>query len=84
LTPLLVPVLVAKGYNQLEGLDFDETFSPVIQPIRLVLALAIMKKWYVRQLDVKNAFLHGYLKETVFIEQPSSFVRTDHPEYVYR
>ena len=78
--------LVAKGYNQLEGIDFDETFSPVIKPttIRLVLALAVMNKWSVRQLDVKNAFLHGYLKERVFMEQPPGFVSTDHPEYVCR
>jgi len=51
--------LVAKGYNQLEGIDFDETFSPVIKltTIRLVLALAVIHKWSVRQLDVKNKML---------------------------
>lgn len=56
--------LVAKGYNQLEGIDFDETFSPVIKPttIRTVLTFAIVHQWQIRQLDVKNAFFLGHLK----------------------
>jgi hypothetical protein len=62
--------LVAKGYSQLEGIDFTETFSPVIKPsiIQLVLSLAITHGWPIRHLDVKNAFLHGHLKEVVYME----------------
>uniref|UniRef100_A0A2N9IZW0 Integrase catalytic domain-containing protein n=1 Tax=Fagus sylvatica TaxID=28930 RepID=A0A2N9IZW0_FAGSY len=57
--------LVAKGFHQQYGVDFDETFSPVIKPptVRLVLSLAVSLNWPLRQLDVKNAFLHGALKE---------------------
>uniref|UniRef100_A0A2N9FTS7 Uncharacterized protein n=1 Tax=Fagus sylvatica TaxID=28930 RepID=A0A2N9FTS7_FAGSY len=78
--------LVAKGYNQLEGLDFYETFSPVIKPttIRLVLSLAITQGWSLRQLDVKNAFLHGHLKEVVYMEQPSGFSDPINPTHVCR
>uniref|UniRef100_A0A2N9HMZ2 Integrase catalytic domain-containing protein n=1 Tax=Fagus sylvatica TaxID=28930 RepID=A0A2N9HMZ2_FAGSY len=78
--------LVAKGYNQLEGLDFHETFSPVIKPttIRLVLSLAITKGWSLRQLDVKNAFLHGHLKEVVYMEQPPGFSDPINPTHVCR
>lgn len=76
--------LVAKGFNQKPGLDFDETFSPVVKvsTIRLVLSIAINNDWPVRQLDVKNAFLHGILSEEVFMKQPPGFVDPAHPHYV--
>lgn len=53
-------------------LDYTETFSPVIRPgtIRLILTVALAKNWSVHQLDVKNAFLHGYIVEDIYMEQP--------------
>ncbi|GKU94201.1 hypothetical protein SLEP1_g7727 [Rubroshorea leprosula] len=74
--------LVAKGFLQVPGLDFDETFSPVLKPttLRLVIALATTQSWHLRQLDVKNAFLHGMLKETVYMMQPPSFVDPQYPD----
>nr|GEX17756.1 ribonuclease H-like domain-containing protein [Tanacetum cinerariifolium] len=64
--------LVANGSSQLAGIDVDETFCPVVKPatIRTVLSLAISRHWPVHQLDVKNAFLNGYLSETVYMQQP--------------
>ena len=57
--------LVAKGFHQTEGLDYNETFSSVVKPntVRIVLCLALMWKWPLRQLDVHNAFLNGELQE---------------------
>lgn len=76
--------MVAKGYNQEEGIDFLETFSPVSKPstMRLVLVIATIRKWPIHQLDVKNAFLNGYLNEEVYIQQLPGFINTQHPSYV--
>ncbi|GKA93370.1 ribonuclease H-like domain-containing protein [Tanacetum coccineum] len=76
--------LVANGSTQLAGIDVDETFSPVVKPatIQTVLSLAISRHWPVHQLDVKNAFLHGSLSETVYMHQPPGFRDPQHPNYV--
>ncbi|GJV82142.1 ribonuclease H-like domain-containing protein [Tanacetum coccineum] len=76
--------LVANGSTQVEGVDVDETFSPVVKlgTIRTVLSLAISRHWPVHQLDVKNAFLHGDLAETVYMHQPPGFRDPEHPDYV--
>ena len=76
--------LVAKGFHQQPGLDYGETFSPVIKPttVRTVCSLAVSKGWSIRQLDVNNAFLQGFLTETVYMEQPSGFINPAHPNHV--
>jgi Reverse transcriptase (RNA-dependent DNA polymerase) len=78
--------LVAKGYTQMEGVDFDETFAPVarLESIRLLLAIACSLNIKLYQMDVKSAFLNGYLKEEVYVEQPQGFVDPKFPNHVYR
>ena len=68
--------LVAKGFTQREGIDYDETFAPVIRfsSLRLLLALSVQLDLNITHLDVKTAFLNGELKETVFMKQPEGFV----------
>ncbi|GJT43616.1 ribonuclease H-like domain-containing protein [Tanacetum coccineum] len=67
--------LVANGSSQQLGVDFDETFSPIVKPatIRTVLSLVVSQKWPIHQLDVKNAFLNGDLFETVYMHQPPGY-----------
>ncbi|WVZ77787.1 hypothetical protein U9M48_025611 [Paspalum notatum var. saurae] len=75
---------VVRGFTQRPGIDFSETFSPVVKPasIRSVLTIAASRSWPVHQLDVKNAFLHGFLDEQVYCLQPAGFVDSTHPDYV--
>jgi len=67
--------LVAKGYNQEEGIDYDETYAPVtrLEDVRLLLAYSCIKGFKVFQMDVKSAFLNGYINEEVFVSQPPGF-----------
>ncbi|KAJ9546650.1 hypothetical protein OSB04_019193 [Centaurea solstitialis] len=78
--------LVAQGFSQQPGLDFDDTFSPVVKPatIRTVLSISISRNWPIHQLDVKNAFLHGDLTETVYMRQPPGYVNNSFPDHVCR
>ncbi|GJY99425.1 putative ribonuclease H-like domain-containing protein [Tanacetum coccineum] len=78
--------LVAQGYTQEEGIDYDEVFAPVarIEAIRLFLAFASFMGFIVYQMDVKSAFLYGTIDEEVYVSQPPGFVDPDHPTKVYK
>jgi hypothetical protein len=76
--------LVCKGYAQIEGINFEETFSPVarMEAIRLLLAYACSKNVKVYQMDVKSTFLNGELEKEVYIEQPEGFQLSENTDYV--
>lgn len=67
--------LVARGFSQVEGVDFDQIFSPVVrfETVHLALALAALESWYLFRLDVQNAYLYGVLQEEIYMEQPEGF-----------
>jgi hypothetical protein len=75
---------VCRGYSQQHCIDYDETFSLVVKSstIRTVLSIAVSSSWPIHQLDVKNAFLHGSLDETVYCQQPLGFEDKHHPDHV--
>jgi hypothetical protein len=76
--------LVAKGFKQRYGIDYDDIFSPVVKiaTIRTILSSAISKGWSLRQLDVQNAFLHGYLEEEIYMQQPPGYEDPTRPNYI--
>ncbi|GJU18708.1 retrotransposon protein, putative, ty1-copia subclass [Tanacetum coccineum] len=76
--------LVAKGYTQTTGIDYEETFSPVadIRAIRILIAIAVFYDYEIWQMDVKIAFLNGYLSEEVYMNQPKGFVNPKYPNRV--
>nr|GEY55006.1 retrovirus-related Pol polyprotein from transposon TNT 1-94 [Tanacetum cinerariifolium] len=78
--------LVVRGYRQEEGIDNEKSFAPVarMEAIRIFLAYAAHKSFSVFQMDVKTAFLHGSLKEDVYVCLPEGFIDADHPSYVYK
>jgi hypothetical protein len=75
---------VLRGFTQRPGVDYDETFSPVVKSatVHTVLSLALARSWPVHQLDIKNAFLHSLLTETVYYSQPAGFVDSSRPDMV--
>ncbi|GJS84831.1 retrovirus-related pol polyprotein from transposon TNT 1-94 [Tanacetum coccineum] len=77
--------LVAKGYSQAKGIDFEESFAPVawLEAVKIFIAYAAYKSFPLYQMDVKTAFLNGPLKEEVYINQPDRFVAPHHPNKVY-
>ncbi|GKC33189.1 retrovirus-related pol polyprotein from transposon TNT 1-94 [Tanacetum coccineum] len=78
--------LVAQGYTQEEGIDYDEVFAPIarIEAIRLFLAYALFKYFVVYQMDVKSTFLYGKIEEEVYVCQPLGFEDPDFPDRVYK
>jgi hypothetical protein len=77
---------VLRGFTQCPDVDYDETFNPVVKPatVRMVLTIAVSRDWPIQQLDVKNAFLHGTLTETIYYSQPTGFADPAHPDLVCR
>ena len=78
--------LVAQGFTQTTGVDYFDTFNPVVKPctICFILALVVFFQWSVRQLDVENDFLNGVIQEEVFMAQPQGFVHPCYPHYAYK
>ena len=78
--------LVVQGYNQEEGIDYDETFAPIVrmEAIRIVIAFAAFMGFKLYQMDVKSAFLNRDLKEEVFVKQTSGFEDAELPEHVFK
>lgn len=77
--------LVAKAFHQRAGIDYKDTFSPIIKPttIRVVLSIVVAKGWPIKQLDIQYAFFHSNLEEEVFMDQPPGFVDPQRSTHLY-
>jgi hypothetical protein len=75
--------LVAKGFKQRLGIDYDGMFSPVVKlaTIQMIISHVVSRGWVLRKLDVQNAFLHGILEEEVYMKQPPGFIDSNYPSY---
>ena len=78
--------LVAQGYTQQEGIDYTETFAPVVRydSVRVFLALSACLRLTIHQMDVNTAFLNSKIDSEVYVRQPPGFVNTEHPDYVWK
>jgi len=78
--------LVAKDYNQEEGIDYGETYAPVarLEAVRLLLAYACMNGFKLHQMDVKSAFINGYIDEEIYVCQPPGFEDHKHLNYIFK
>jgi len=78
--------LVAQGFCQKEGIDYEETFAPVarLEAIRILLAFAASKGFKLFHMDVKSAFLNGFIEEEVYVRRPPDFENPKHPDRVFK
>ena len=76
--------LVAKGFSQIEGIDYEELFSPVVhyESVRIIFALTALEHWHLEAVDVKTAFLYGKLDEEIYMQQPEGFMQKGHEKLV--
>lgn len=79
-------IFVTKGFSQFEGIDYEETFSPIARysSIRSILSLVVQMGWKIHQMDVKKKILNGVIEEEVYIKQPESFETSDRESHVCR
>ena len=79
-------LLVAQGYNQQEGIDYEETFAPVarLEAIIMLLAFTCYKNFILYQMDEKSTFLNGFINEEVYVEQPPGFGNFNFPNHVFK
>jgi hypothetical protein len=78
--------LVAQGNSQQEGIDYTETFAPAarLEAIRILISFSVNQKIILHQMDVKSAFLNGYISEEVYVHQPPGFEDAKHPDHVFK
>jgi Reverse transcriptase (RNA-dependent DNA polymerase) len=76
--------MVAKWFNQEAGVDYEETYSPIVRAttIRVILSLIVSSLWSIKQLNVFNAFLNEDLSERVYMDQPLGLLDSTHPDFV--